>query len=134
MTATLIILSILFAASAGISKAFADLSDEGKLNGNQQVRHKHISASNKWKNGDKKQGEKFFGSSKWFVSLTDTWHRADLSRNFLLPCSGCCVGCLTIMVSPFFLFGLLVNHAVFAGVFHIFHTYNFLKSEKYKTK
>jgi hypothetical protein len=29
---------------------------------------------NKWKNGDKKQGEKFFLSSTWLVFLTDSWH------------------------------------------------------------
>jgi len=32
------------------------------------------SAGNKWKNGDYKQGEKFFGSSTCFVALTDLWH------------------------------------------------------------
>lgn len=28
----------------------------------------------KWKNGDPKQGEKFFGSSTVFVMFTDAWH------------------------------------------------------------
>jgi hypothetical protein len=29
---------------------------------------------NKWKNNDKSQGERFWGSSKWFVIFTDLWH------------------------------------------------------------
>ena len=29
---------------------------------------------NKWKNGDKAQGEKFWGSSTFFVAFTDVWH------------------------------------------------------------
>lgn len=28
----------------------------------------------KWKNNDPKQGELFWGSSRWFVFLTDGWH------------------------------------------------------------
>jgi hypothetical protein len=33
-----------------------------------------VSQSNKWKNGDPKQGEKFFGSSTFLVWTTDLWH------------------------------------------------------------
>lgn len=29
---------------------------------------------NKWKNGDPLQGEKFWGSSRWFVFVTDFYH------------------------------------------------------------
>lgn len=29
---------------------------------------------NKWKNGDPSQGERFWGSSRWFVRFTDAWH------------------------------------------------------------
>jgi len=29
---------------------------------------------NKWKNGNKADGEKFFGSSTFLVFLTDSWH------------------------------------------------------------
>lgn len=37
---------------------------------------------NKWKNGDPAQGEKFWGSSRWFVGLTqDRWHQDKLKRN-----------------------------------------------------
>jgi hypothetical protein len=33
-----------------------------------------LSWHNKWKNGDAKQGEKFFGASTFLVWLTDAWH------------------------------------------------------------
>lgn len=33
-----------------------------------------ISHLNKWKNFDKSQGEAYWGSSRWFVWLTDAWH------------------------------------------------------------
>jgi len=33
-----------------------------------------MSWPNKWKNGDKSQGERFLGSSTVFVWLTDLWH------------------------------------------------------------
>ena len=42
----------------------------------QQFLDPSVSARNKWKNGDKKQGEKFFGSSTFLVFLTDGWHLA----------------------------------------------------------
>ena len=32
------------------------------------------SSLNKWKDGIKKRGEKFFGSSTFFVGTTDAWH------------------------------------------------------------
>ena len=41
---------------------------------NQQFWDGRISWKNKWKNGDKEQGEKFPGSSTFFVFTTDAWH------------------------------------------------------------
>jgi hypothetical protein len=35
-----------------------------------------LSWPNKWKNGDRSQGERFFGSSTFLVWLTDLWHLA----------------------------------------------------------
>ena len=37
-----------------------------------------ISWPNKWKNGDKSQGERFLGSSTVFVWVTDLWHLAKM--------------------------------------------------------
>jgi hypothetical protein len=41
---------------------------------NQQFWDGRISWRNKWKNGQKEQGEKFPGSSTFFVFTTDAWH------------------------------------------------------------
>jgi hypothetical protein len=41
---------------------------------NQQWWNWFISGGNKWKNGDIKQGEKFFGSSTFLSWLTDAFH------------------------------------------------------------
>ena len=71
MTITLIILSVVFSVIAGISKAIMDKSEEGVIKWNPLFWHKHKSSVNKWKNGDKAQGERFFGSSRWFVLFTD---------------------------------------------------------------
>ena len=37
-----------------------------------------LSWRNKWKNGDKSKGEKFFGASTFLVWLTDFWHLAKM--------------------------------------------------------
>jgi hypothetical protein len=39
---------------------------------------------NKWKNGDRTQGEKFFLSSTWLVFLTDSWHMFKMGFLFTL--------------------------------------------------
>ena len=43
---------------------------------NQEFYNPKISWRNKWKNGDRQQGEKFPGSSTCFVLFTDAWHFA----------------------------------------------------------
>lgn len=43
-------------------------------NANKQFWLPDYSWKNKWKNGDKSQGEKFFGSSSFLVWTTDAWH------------------------------------------------------------
>ena len=40
-----------------------------------------ISWKNKWKDGDKNNGEKFWGSSTIFVGFTDAWHFFKLLKN-----------------------------------------------------
>jgi hypothetical protein len=48
------------------SKGFAKYGDEFWDNS--------IAWKNKWKNGDPRLGEAFWGSSRWFVPLMDGWH------------------------------------------------------------
>ena len=72
---------------------------------------------NKWKNGNKEEGEKFFLSSTLLVSLTDAWHFFGLIRNF----------------SVFVVIGILINplyilyYILFFTLFHILFTYAFDK-------
>jgi hypothetical protein len=126
MTITIIILSIVFAILSGISKAIMDLSEEGKLKGNPIFWHKSQSWKNKWKGGLKKNGEKFFGSSRWFVLFTDAWHlfgvlfRATYAKAYIS------VG-LLISINIWYAFGALVVYIIFATTFHIFHTYKILR-------
>jgi hypothetical protein len=42
------------------------------------------SGGNKWKDGDKTKGEKFFLSSTLFVGVTEGWHLFKLIRTFTL--------------------------------------------------
>ena len=126
MEITLIILSIVFSVISGFAKAIMDLSEEGKLKFKKKSFWiKELSYINKWKNGDKKQGEKFFGSSRWFVSLTDAWHLFGLIFRLSFATSFLLVGYL-IALNNWHYF-LLLNYPLFALVFHIFHTYKILK-------
>ena len=111
---------------SGFSKAVMDLSEEGKIKFKpSRYWIKSMSSPNKWKDGDPRKGEKFFGSSRWFVSLTDAWHlfgiifRLSFATSFLL------VGYL-IALNNWYCF-LLLNYVLFAGIFHIFYTYKIFK-------
>jgi hypothetical protein len=48
-----------------------DASAHGKLKG---PFWGPLSHTRKWRYGDKNNGEAFWGSSRWFVFLTDGWH------------------------------------------------------------
>mgnify|MGYP000868014531 len=121
MTIALIILAVVFAFVSGFSKAICDLSEEGKLKFYKKTFWlKSISWQNKWKNGDKKQGEKFLGSSRWFVMFTDAWHLFGVLFRISFAVTYTCIGMLT-KVSYFYLFGALVAYILFASVFHLFH-------------
>lgn len=126
MVTTLIILSVVFSILSGLFKAICDLSEEEKIKGNPLFWHKNKSWQNKWKNGDKKQGEKFFGSSRWFVLFTDAWHLFGLLFRLSFIVTYTSIGMLA-NVSYSYLFGVLVAYVIFAISFHIFHTYKILR-------
>jgi len=78
-------ISAILMIAAGILKAFLDISAHGKPFWFMPPQHwfypKYTwwymdqSAGWKWKNGhDKTDGERFWGSSRLFVFLTDGWH------------------------------------------------------------
>lgn len=43
-----------------------------------------VSGANKWKNGDRTQGERFFLSSTLLVGVTEGWHLFKMARTLLL--------------------------------------------------
>lgn len=127
MLITLIISSVVLTIVSGFSKAVMDLSEEGKIKFKpSRYWIKSMSSPNKWKDGDPRKGEKFFGSSRWFVSLTDAWHvfgyifRASYAIAFLA------IGSL-VLYNPLLPLLAIPAYAFFALVFHIFHTYKILR-------
>ena len=127
MTITLIILSVVFTVIAGISKAICDLSEEGKIKFYKKTFWiKDLSWQNKWKNGDKKQGEKFWLSSRQLVWITDAWHLFGVLFRISFAVAYTCIGMLTT-VSYFYLFGVVVAYILFATTFHIFYTYKIFR-------
>ena len=126
METGLIILSVIFAILSGICKAVIDLSEESKIKGNPLFWHKNKSWQNKWKNGDKSQGEKFWLSSTFFVAQTDAWHLFGVLFRISFAVAYTCIGMLTT-VSYFYLFGVVVAYILFATSFHIFYTFKIFR-------
>ncbi len=93
------------------------------------------SGNNKWRNGDRSQGEKFLFSSTLFVSFTEGWHVFDFVRNkfsiigsLLLCCSMelTIVSMLMLSIYIFFLFSIffeITYRLLTPGVEHV----NYLK-------
>ena len=129
MTITLIILSVVFSVIAGISKAICDLSEENKLKFYKKTFWvKSLSWQNKWKNGDKKQGEKFWLSSTFFVAQTDAWHLFGTimfySYWISFTISGFIIG--YNFTNKYYLFLLLIPY-LSRATFHIFYTYKIFR-------
>ena len=112
---------------SGFAKAVMDLSEEGKIKFKpSRYWIKSMSSPNKWKDGDKKNGEKFFGSSRWFVSLTDAWHVFGFVFRVSYGAAFLAIGSLALY-NPLLPLLAIPAYALFAGVFHIFHTYKILR-------
>lgn len=127
MTITLIILSVVFSVIAGISKAICDLSEEGKIKFYKKTFWiKDLSWQNKWKNGDKKQGEKFWLSSRQLVWITDAWHLFGVLFRTTFAKAYICVG-LLISINIWYAFASIVVYIIFATTFHIFYTYKIFR-------
>jgi len=122
-----IVISILLIIISGIAKAICDLSSDDKIKFKPETYWvKSKSWVNKWKNGDPKQGEKFWGSSRWFVSFTDAWHLFGLIERISFAIAFILSG-LLIASNIWFIFFALGCYILFAIIFHIFYTYIFKK-------
>jgi len=86
---------------------------------NQMFWRKDTAWVNKWKNGDKSQGEKFWGSSTVFVMFMDGWH---LFKALMIFCT-----CL-LPFTAFPIVGLSIG-LMLAANFLIFITVYFLTFE-----
>ena len=127
MLITLIILSVILPILLGFPKAVCDLSEEDRIKFEPRIFWvKSASSANKWKNGIKVQGEKFFGSSRWFVSLTDAWHVFGFVFRVSYGIAFLAIGSLALY-NPLLPLLAIPAYALFAGVFHIFHTYKILR-------
>ena len=112
---------------SGFAKAVMDLSSEGKIKFKpSRYWIKAMSSPNKWKDGDSRKGEKFFGSSRWFVSLTDAWHVFGFVFRVSYGTAFLAIGSLALY-NPLLPLLAIPAYALFAGVFHIFHTYKILR-------
>ncbi len=127
MIIALIIIAVVLSILAGFSKAIMDLSEEGKIKFKpSRYWIKAMSSPNKWKDGDPRKGEKFFGSSRWFVSLTDAWHVFGFVFRISYAIAFLAIGSLALY-NPLLPLLAIPAYAFFAGIFHIFHTYKILK-------
>lgn len=122
MGITLIILSVVFSILSGFSKAICDLSEEDKLKFQpKEFWIKNISWKNKWKNGK----EKFWGSSRWFVSFTDAWHLFGLIERVGFIVTYVSIGILIMYSNWYWL--MLLNYPLFALIFHLFYNSKILR-------
>lgn len=120
MTATLITISIITSFLSGFAKAICDLSEDGKLKFYKKTYWiKAFSWQNKYKNGDKKQGEKFFGSTRWFVAFTDAWHLFGIIERIGFIITYTSVGYL-INMNHWFAF-MLFLYPFSMLIFHLFY-------------
>ena len=121
-------LSLLFIILAAILNAVMDIlsyrydlsvfSKYPKLN---QFTQPALSWQNKWKNGDRKQGERFFGSSTFLVWTTDAWH---LSKTLMLACISIAIVTYSPMIHP--IVDAIAYWIVFGIVFELFWAKIFL--------
>jgi len=126
MLITLIISSVVLTIVSGFSKAVMDLSEEGKIKFKpSRYWIKSMSSPNKWKDGDPRKGEKFFGSSRWFVMFTDAWHLFGLIERVGFIVTYVSIGIL-IMYSNWYWF-MLLNYPLFALIFHLFYNSKILR-------
>lgn len=96
-----------------------------------------VSWKNKWKHGNKSEGEKFWGSSTIFVWTTDAWH---LFKSIMM--NSIRFSIVLLLLQLFDIHGIK-NSIIFAATFYVcifliqsfgFHLfYTLIKSNEYKS-
>ena len=76
-----------------------------------------LSWTNKWKNNDYKQGEKFIGSSTVFVMFTDLWHLCQ----FLMIISFIVSTIFYIPIMDNSILNIIVHYLAFTLSFNLFY-------------
>lgn len=75
---------------------------------------------NKWKNGNKDDGEAFLGSSTVFVWITDLWH---FSQFLMLSCFIAAIVLYVNFFSIWLILDFVILRLLFSGTFTIFFDY-----------
>jgi len=121
MTITFFILGVLLCLFAGVSEAAMDalshrFEESVFASLNKDYWNPVYSGGNKWKNGDRNQGERFFLSSTLLVGFTEAWHLFKMIRTNSLF-----LGIGIIMQITGFWWGLCISMITFKGIFTIFY-------------
>lgn len=122
------IITLLILIIGGISNAVMDVlrfrysTSIFKNFKNQQWWNPRLSSANKWKNGDSEQGERYWGSSRWFVRFTDAWH-------FFQGMMFTCFFLAIILYQPFINWwaDFIIMYFIFTFTFQIFYGKIFIK-------
>ena len=117
-----IILAAILNAAMDILSYRYDLSVFSKYTRLKQFTIPALSWQNKWKNGDRKQGERFFGSSTFLVWTTDAWH---LFKTLMLACYSIAIVTYSPMIHP--IVDAIAYWIIFGIVFELFWAKIFLK-------
>jgi len=123
-----LILAVLSFGLSGIAEAVMDtlqfkFSESVFKDKNQMFWNPQISWQNKWKDGCPKFGERFWGSSTYFVFVTDAWHLFKWIRNRFIDIS---IFSLTMMALSFWyslfitIFISVLSKLLFEKSFHSF--------------
>jgi hypothetical protein len=81
-----------------------------------------FSYKNKWKNGDRSQGERFIGSSTFLVWTTDAWH---LFKTLMLLCFSISIVSYVPITNP--LIDCIGYFLIFGATFELFWSKIFIK-------
>ena len=130
MVILIIILAFLLLFIAGVSKAIMDkvnfhFSESIFIKYNGQFWNPVYSSLNKYKDGMKKFGPKFWGSTTFFVWTTDAWHLFQMIYGITFALAFVILG----IFSTWWI--AIIGYAFSRGVFQLFYKYIFkLKNDK----